>query len=106
MWTRYAENLASVAEKNGWQMPFLPSYCQTNGHIFYMVMKSKLERDTFLHYLKEQGIDARFHYQALHQSIYIKDTYKGTPLNHAIKYSDGLVRLPNSFPHCRYLLAV
>ena len=47
-----------------------------------------------MHYLKEQGIDARFHYQALHQSIYIKDTYKGTPLNHAIKYSDGLVRLP------------
>jgi dTDP-4-amino-4,6-dideoxygalactose transaminase len=46
----------------------IPAYCKHNGHIFYIILESKVQRDQLITYLKQHNIQANFHYHALHDS--------------------------------------
>lgn len=68
-WNIYYRNL-QILEKNGFiELPFIPSKCQHNGHIFYLKAKDLRERDILINFLKKHGIHAIFHYIPLHSSI-------------------------------------
>ena len=68
-----------------------------NGHIFYIKCKNLLERNQLILHLKAVGVDARFHYQPLHQTA-IGTSFKYITLgNHSKEVSEMVLRLPLYF---------
>jgi dTDP-4-amino-4,6-dideoxygalactose transaminase len=49
--------------------PIVPSECQHNGHLYYLLLADLETRTTLIEKLKQQGIGAVFHYVPLHSSI-------------------------------------
>lgn len=93
-WNRYYSDLKILEEKGLVQLPDIPDYATVNGHLFYLVTKSKEERDQLLAYLYSKGISSVFHYLSLHSSPYYQDKHDGRALTNADHFSDCLIRLP------------
>ncbi len=93
-WNRYYSDLKILEEKGLVQLPDIPDYATVNGHLFYLVTKSKEERDQLLAYLYSKGISSVFHYLSLHSSPYYQDKHDGRTLTNADHFSDCLIRLP------------
>lgn len=92
LWQYYYDSLSPLS--NVVQLPYVPSYATQNGHLFYLVCESLEQRTLLLKHLREQKIDAIFHYLALHQSPFYKDKHDGRALVQCNRYADGLLRLP------------
>ncbi len=54
----YHEQLAPLEAAGLLRLPRLPEECQTNYHLFYVLLQDGQTRDALLAYLKEQGIQA------------------------------------------------
>ena len=67
-WSRYYDNLTDLAEQGVIELPFIPSYCKHNAHMFYIKTKDIEERTKLIAFLKENGISSVFHYIPLHSS--------------------------------------
>lgn len=93
-WNRYYSDLKILEDKGLVQLPEIPDYATVNGHLFYLVTKSKEERDNLLAYLYSKGISSVFHYLSLHRSPYYQDKHDGRVLTNADHFSDCLIRLP------------
>ena len=65
-----------------------------NGHLFYILLKSQLERAELIQFLKDQNILSVFHYQCLHLSPYYLGLHHKSQLPHAEYYDSHLLRLP------------
>ena len=94
LWNQYYELSKPMAEKGLFTLPDIPEYATNNAHMFYLVCRSLEERTAWIHQLKENGIQAVFHYLSLHSSPYYKDKHYGRRLSQCDKYADCLVRLP------------
>jgi len=68
IWNAYQNALQIWAEKNRFEVPHIPQGNSNTAHMFYLIAPSKKVRDHFISRLSEKGIDARFHYQALHNT--------------------------------------
>lgn len=75
-------------------LPDLPSYATNNAHMFYLVCPSLEERTELIKRLKENDIQAVFHYLSLHSSPYYQDKHDGRDLPECDRYADRLMRLP------------
>lgn len=92
IWNAYYKYLQNIPELT---LPMLPDYATNNGHAFYAVCSTPLERTALIAYLKEKGVHSVFHYLSLHKSIYAKKCHWDTvELPQADRYSDCLVRFP------------
>ena len=49
-------------------LPFIPEECETNYHIFHLILPTGEIRNALMKYLKENQILAIFHYIPLHSS--------------------------------------
>lgn len=67
-WNYYHEMIENLEKRNLIQRPIIPDYCQHNGHMYAIKVKTLEERTKLLAYLKEKGILAVFHYVPLHSS--------------------------------------
>jgi len=94
IWKQYNEGLAPLAEKGLVQIPEIPEYASNNAHEFYFLCRSLEERTALILYLKEHGIQATFHYQALHASRFNNTNKSVNQLTNSLKYTDRLLRLP------------
>lgn len=94
IWQQYYNGLKPLAEKGYFQLPHLPSYATNNAHMFYLVCKSLEERTRLIEFLKNQGIQAIFHYLSLHKSPFYENKHDGRKLPWTDYYTDCLVRLP------------
>ena len=92
IWNHYLSQLSVLAERV--QLPVLPENSTNNAHIFYLVCASLDERTRLMGFLRKEGIETAFHYQALHASPFYKELYDHRPLPYAEKYADCLLRLP------------
>jgi len=90
----YFNLLKPLQQSGNIQLPVIPEYATSNGHLFYIVTNDTIEREKLIRHLNEQGIQAVFHYLPLHLSPYFKDKYTGLPLPLAEHYADCLLRLP------------
>jgi len=63
------------------------------GHLFFLRFATKDTRDKFITYMRDNGIQTPFHYQALHQTPYAQKFNPNDCPNASI-VSDTLVRLP------------
>jgi len=68
VWERYNAELADWADANGVVRPTIPAHCEQAYHMFYMLLPSLDARQALIARLRERGILAVFHYQALHLS--------------------------------------
>jgi len=64
----YAENLTPLEERELLTFPRPPRGCQSNYHMFYVLLGDGKTRDGLMAHLKQNGISAVFHYVPLHTS--------------------------------------
>ena len=94
LWNRYYELLKPLADAGHFTLPDIPDYATNNAHMFYLVCRSIDERAALIKKLKENNIQAVFHYLSLHSSPYYADKHDGRDLPNCDRYADCLVRLP------------
>jgi dTDP-4-amino-4,6-dideoxygalactose transaminase len=94
LWRLYYDMLNVNELKGKLTTPNLPKYATSNGHLFYIVCKSNVERTRLIQYLHDNNIQAIFHYTALHQSPFYLKNNPPVSLPNAEMYSDCLLRLP------------
>ena len=75
-------------------LPVIPEYATNNAHMFYLVCNNLEQRTALIKQLKDNGIQAVFHYLSLHSSPYYADKHEGRELPECDRYADCLVRLP------------
>jgi dTDP-4-amino-4,6-dideoxygalactose transaminase len=68
LWSHYCDNLGSLEQRGHLHLPVVPTGCNHNGHIFYILLNSAEEQQALLSKLNKKGINAVFHYQPLHRS--------------------------------------
>ena len=95
IWEYYYDHLKDWAEENSVRLPIIPKYCEQPYHMFYMLLPSLEHRQALIAYLKQQGIQAVFHYLPLHLSN-MGLTFGGKPSDCPVteNISDRLLRLP------------
>jgi dTDP-4-amino-4,6-dideoxygalactose transaminase len=93
-WNYYYEQLSSLNSVFKVALPDIPEYSGHNAHIFYLVCNNMFQRDYLTKTLKKAGIQAFFHYPALHLSKYYLQTHDPRMLPNAMKFSEQLIRLP------------
>ncbi len=67
-WQYYYTNLMDWASVNQVKLPTVPADCESTYHLFYMILPSDSVCLALKNHLKDNGIDATFHYQPLHLS--------------------------------------
>lgn len=95
IWNHYNEELECLEKQEYIRRPVIPDGCRHNAHMFYIKAKDLDTRTRLITFLKEQGIQAVFHYIPLHTApagqkfgrFYGNDIY-------TTKESEALVRLP------------
>lgn len=94
-WNIYYKELKDLQERGKIDLPYIPNECKHNAHMFYLKCRNLEERTKFINYLKENNINAVFHYIPLHTS---EAGLKYGSFNGEDKYtskeSERLVRLP------------
>ena len=93
LWELYNSGLSAIG--NGQlALPEVPSYATNNAHMYYLVCKDLEQRTALIKHLRDNGIQAVFHYLSLHSSPYYMDKHDGRELPECDRYADCLVRLP------------
>ncbi len=94
-WNKYYEMLTPIKEKGAIELPYVPEECTHNAHMFYIKAKDLDERTRLLKHLKENGVDAVFHYIPLHSAPAGRKfgRFYGTDRYTTVE-SERLVRLP------------
>ncbi len=92
LFNRYLKNLSGIIENN--RLPVIPNGCLSNGHCFYIHTKNERQRKELIDYLKQQGIQAVFHYQPLHKAAFWQDKYNHVDLPTTDFICDIILRLP------------
>ena len=94
-WNKYKESLQELEDKNLIELQYIPEDCKHNAHMFYIKCKDLDERTNLINFLKENDINAVFHYIPLHSAeaglkfgrFHGEDKY-------TTKESERLLRLP------------
>lgn len=94
-WNEYLEQLSPLAKEGRIELPYIPSCCKHNAHIFYIKTKDMEERSRLIDFLKQKEILTVFHYVPLHSApagmkfgrFHGEDKY-------TTKESERLLRLP------------
>jgi dTDP-4-amino-4,6-dideoxygalactose transaminase len=68
IWERYNLLTESLESEGFLRRPYIPAECDHNGHIFYVLLRSGLNRKRVLDEMKRNGVHALFHYVPLHSS--------------------------------------
>lgn len=95
---RYEAALQKFADLGRVELPRKPPKTTGNGHMFYLLMNDRADRDAYIAYMRGHGINAVFHYVPLHSSP-AGQRFGVTPssLPFTDDISDRLVRLPMYF---------
>ena len=91
----YVDQLQYLEEKGIARLPRIPQDCDSNYHMFYLILDDPQTRDNLMQYLRTKGILSVFHYLPLHTSEFCKSKgwdYGSLPVTDHI--SPRLLRLP------------
>lgn len=94
LWNQYFKLLKPLADKGAFRLPDIPDYATNNAHMFYLVCHSIEERTALIKKLKDNSIQAVFHYLGLHSSPFYTEKHDGRVLSNCDQYTDCIVRLP------------
>ena len=94
-WEFYNSNLKGWAKENSVDLPSVPEYCEHPSHLFYLLMPSESTRNALINFLKENDIQAVFHYLPLNSSPMAKKIgSNGREMPVTENVSKRLLRLP------------
>jgi dTDP-4-amino-4,6-dideoxygalactose transaminase len=95
LWDTYHAAFSDLKDNEKFTIPSIPNFAGHNGHIFYLILKNKAERDIFINKMHQAHINCVFHYVPLHSSIGGRAYGRvcGDMINTEI-FSERLVRLP------------
>jgi dTDP-4-amino-4,6-dideoxygalactose transaminase len=68
-WALYHAAFESLEQAEVVTRPSVPANVSHNGHLYYLLLKDAQTRDSAIQTLKEQGIEAPFHYLPLHSTL-------------------------------------
>lgn len=68
VWNRYHTSFAELEANGALLRPTVPQECRHNGHIYYLIMPSREQRDAMIAELAARGVKAPFHYVPLHSA--------------------------------------
>ncbi len=95
VWNNYNKRLEELEKEGKLIRPYIPDYAKHNAHMYYIVLPTEKIRDYLLQNLKNNGIEAVFHYIPLHTSpMGIKLGCKKGSLPVTEEYAYRLLRLP------------
>lgn len=94
-WGLYHDGLKELENSGHLELPIIPNHCLHNAHMFYIKVKDLNTRTALLDYLKQNDINAAFHYVPLHSSAAgIKyGRFNGEDVFTTIE-SEKIIRLP------------
>ena len=95
IWDKYHQAFIDLEKKGKVRRPIVPKECQHNAHMYYIKCKDLEERTALITHLKNNGVNAVFHYIPLHSApaglkygrFFGKDEF-------TTKDSERLLRLP------------
>jgi dTDP-4-amino-4,6-dideoxygalactose transaminase len=94
----YRDHLAPLEEDGRLQLPTIPAGCESNYHMFFVVLPNTPMRDALIAHLKQHEILAPFHYVPLHTSpVGTSFGYRAGDLPVTESLSGRLLRLPFYF---------
>ncbi|AII14031.1 aminotransferase, DegT/DnrJ/EryC1/StrS family [Campylobacter iguaniorum] len=94
-WQKYYDGLKALEDKGLVELPKIPNECVQNAHMFYLKVKNLEERTVLIDYLKNNGINAVFHYIPLHTSVAgLKFGRFSGIETYTTRESERLIRLP------------
>ena len=95
IWNRYWDGLEKLSDEGKIIRPTIPEGCVHNAHMFYLKARDLEERTALISYLKEQGVQAVFHYIPLHTAPAGRryGMFAGED-RYTTRESERLVRLP------------
>lgn len=67
-WNAYYEAFAPLEQAGKVELPALPEGCVHNAHMFWLKLHDLEERTAFIQHLKDNGVQAVFHYIPLHSA--------------------------------------
>jgi dTDP-4-amino-4,6-dideoxygalactose transaminase len=95
IWKKYHEIFQDLENTEKVRRPIIPKGCEHNGHIYYLLLNKKYNRDSVLQKMNELGVNAVFHYQPLHSSPAGEKYGKySSSLPFTDDISERIVRLP------------
>lgn len=68
IWQNYHRLLLPLEQARLLRRPIIPEDCRHNAHMYYILLESLEKRSRLIGKLKEQGVNAVFHYVPLHSS--------------------------------------
>jgi dTDP-4-amino-4,6-dideoxygalactose transaminase len=95
LWNRYNRLLAPLEINGTLRRPIIPEDCQQNGHLYYILLNPKMDRQKVLADFKDAQIMAPFHYIPLHSSpagMQLGRAHGSMEVTDAV--SEQLLRLP------------
>jgi len=91
----YAEALQPLAGEGRLQLPYVPEECESNYHMFHILVKDLEERTSLIRHLRDAAIQATFHYVPLHSSpVGERLGVRSGALPVTDRVASSLVRLP------------
>ena len=95
VWNRFYNAFKPLEEAGRVELPFIPTDCVHNAHMFYLKCKDLNERTAFISFMKEKGVQCVFHYIPLHSApAGLKYGRFVGEDKYTTKESERLVRLP------------
>jgi dTDP-4-amino-4,6-dideoxygalactose transaminase len=87
--------LAPLEQRGLLRRPIVPADCQHNGHMYYILLQSGIDRQKVLDALKQNKVHAVFHYVPLHSSpAGLRFGRRHGDLPWTTSLSQRLIRLP------------
>lgn len=94
-WNKYNDGFERLEEKEYVVRPYIPADCKHNAHMYYLKTRNLEERTRLINFLKENGVQAVFHYIPLHSSPAGRSFGRFNGIDeYTTKESERLVRLP------------
>lgn len=95
LWSFYKKELQFVENEGKAELPYVPTECEHNGHMFYLKLDNLNERTKFIDYMRGKGIYCVFHYVPLHSAPAGRKygRFAGEDI-YTTRESERLVRLP------------
>lgn len=95
IWNAYHHAFASLEQNSRLRRPVVPTHCEHNAHMYYLLLPDLGTRTRFIDSLKQVGIQSVFHYIPLHSSPAGQRFGRSNgalPMTDSV--SDRIVRLP------------
>jgi len=95
IWNHYHHVLDALEKHEKLIRPTIPTDCQHNGHLYYILLKDGTQRNLLMNHLRQQGIQPSTHYVPLHDST-AGQRFARTSGDLAVTYraANTILRLP------------